>query len=214
MPKLPSPKIKQFRVRVDGSDDERAIHFFKKYCETFLLVHHVLPHGNPHYHAYVETNISQGNFSNKIKAHFECVGSDYSNQVCNPDRKLEYLSYLFNKKQGNESRFVDSVGFSPIDIAIYQENAKTIADEFTTRMSKEKKTLFEVGLLVQERLGDENCVHPEVIYDEVISVLKENRMLAKPYIVKDIISSVMAYTQNRRANQRIKEITLKFFSPQ
>lgn len=205
--------LHQFRIRIDGSDDARVTDFCKKFGGKCLLVHHVLPTGNPHYHAYIESKLSQGNFSNKIKSELEVKGGDYSNKSCAPDRVLEYLSYLFNTKKGNQSRTVYYEGFSVLDVKTFQESAKTIAEDFAHRMSQEKKTQFDLVMLVIDRLGKENCIHPEVIYDEVIEVMKLNRMVARPYHVRDMISSVMAYSGNSRAQATAKGIALKFFSP-
>jgi len=211
MPKSPSNVIKQFRVRVDGQDDHAIQNFMTTNCSRFLLVHHVTTTENPHYHAYCETRFSQGNFSTKIKAELNVKGGDYSNKSCADDRKNEYLSYLFNTKKGNVPRLVASEGFSILDLKIYQEQARTIAEEFETRMKSEKKTQYELAMLVIERVGHDTCWNASVVYDEVISVLKASHMIARPYVVKDLISTVMAYAECGRANHTIKEITLKFF---
>lgn len=212
MPKPKSSVMKQFRVRVDCEGDERLIAFCKRYSEVYLLVHHVTQTENPHYHIYIETHLSQGNFSNKIKADLQVSGGNYSNKVCDPDRKIEFLSYLFNTKKGNEPRVVDYQGFSVIDIATYRENSQQIAREFAQKMKDGKKTQADVVHIVLERIDHQKCVFPEVIYDVVISVLKELRMMARPNHVKDIIASVMAFCDNRHAKQKVKDLTLKFFS--
>lgn len=212
MPKPKATTIKAYRVRVDTEGDDRMIAFCKKYSETYLLVHHVTTTENPHYHIYLETWLSQGNFSNKIKTDLEVKGGDYSNKVCDPDRKLQYLSYLFNTKKGNQPRVVTYEGFSVIDVATYRENAQQIANEFATRMKEGKKTQADVAHIVLERMDERQTVFPEVIYDHVITVLKECRMMARPNHIKDIIATVMAYSTNRRAKDQIKELTLKFFS--
>lgn len=99
MPKSASSTIKAYRLRVDGDNDERVVDFLQKYCGKFLLVHHVTKTENPHYHAYCESTLTQGNFSNKVKQVLEVSGDAYSNKSCAADRKLEYLSYLFNTKK-------------------------------------------------------------------------------------------------------------------
>jgi len=206
-----SPALHCYRVRIDGDNDVRVTDFCKKYGGKCLLVHHILPSGNPHYHAYIESKLSQGNFSNKIKLELEVKGGDYSNKTCAVDRRHEYLSYLFNTKKGNQSRTVYYEGFSVLDVKTYQEAAKTVSEDFAHRMSQEKKTQFELVMLVIDRLGKENCFNPEVIYDEVIEVMKLNRMVARPYHVRDMISSVMAFSGNSRAQATAKSIALKFF---
>ena len=41
MPKSKSTTVKTYRVRVDCEGDEKVINFCKKYCETYIIVHHV-----------------------------------------------------------------------------------------------------------------------------------------------------------------------------
>lgn len=212
MPKSASSTIKAYRLRVDGDNDERVVDFLQKYCGKFLLVHHVTKTENPHYHAYCESTLTQGNFSNKVKQVLEVSGDAYSNKSCAADRKLEYLSYLFNTKKGNEPRCVLYEGFSVIDVATYKETANTIAREFTTRLVSEKKTQFQFVELIIERVGSDRCCFPEVIYEETISVLKAHHQIARPFVVRDLISTVMAYSDNKQARNKVKEQTLKFFS--
>jgi len=211
MPKPPSSLLREFRVRVDGSDDDLALSFCKKYCESYLLVHHVTLTENPHFHFYALTRYSQGNFSNHIKAHFNVKGGDYSNKTSDPDRKLEYCSYLFNTKKGNVPRLLSYEGFNPIEIEIYRSNAKQIADEFQTRMAS-KMTQYEMCQVVLNRLTSDKIVSPSTVYDAVIEVLRESHTMARPNHVKDMIATVMAYSDNKQAKLVVKDLTLKFFS--
>ena len=79
-------------------------------------------------------------------------------------------------------------------------------------MSLGKKTQFDIVQIVLQRHDPTKCFFPEVLYDEVISVLKETRTMARPYHVRDIISSVMAFSHDKSAREQIKDVTLKFFS--
>lgn len=210
MPKPKSTTLKAFRLRVDGLFDEAMISFLKQHSERYLLVHHLTETENPHYHAYVETTCSQGNFANKVKASLGVSGSDYSNKVCDSDRAMSYLSYLFNTKNGNQARCVDYQGFSVIDVATHQANAKSIADDFAVRMAQSKKTQYELIEIVIERLKDKVLL-PEVIYDVVVDVLRLNRCVARPNHIRDMIASVMAWSDNPYAKKQIKELTMKYF---
>ena len=218
MPKAPSTEVRRFRVRIDGQDDGQVEKFFREQAIRYLLVHHLLPTGNPHYHAYVETRLTQGNFSNKIKSVLGVAGGDYSNKTCDPDRVHEYLSYLFNTKNGNTWRKVSSVGFSILDIKVAQENANLISKEFASRMKRKKLPQFDMVEMVIERLGERGTniygmyVFAEVIYDEVIEVLRLNRAVARPHHIRDMIASVMAWSPNKDARKQIKESTLKYFN--
>jgi len=206
--------MKSFRVRVDCEGDELITQFCKENCEKYIIVHHTTTTENPHYHFYCETHYSQGNFSNKIKEHLHVKGGDYSNKSCDQDRRLEYLSYLFNTKKGNVSRLVTYVGFSPIDVEIYREQARTIEREFQTKMKERKKTQMDVVDSVINRIDSNDLRHADIIYDYVISTMKEMRIMARPYHIRDIISTIMAYGNDKKSNQQVKDLTLKFFFPQ
>lgn len=200
-----------FRLRIDVDSEEKMLQFCKDNTSGYILVHHILPHGNPHYHAYVETHLSQGNLSNKIKAQLGVSGGEYSNQTCDPDRAIEYKTYLFNKKNGNEARLVSYNCCSPIDIKTYQENSNQITKEFEQRMSRTKKTQYEIVEMVMAKM--EGKVHlPNTIYDAVIATLKDCRQMARPNHVKDMIATVMAFGNDRTAKENIKQLTMKFFS--
>lgn len=212
MPKAPSGIIRMYRVRVDGNNDEVLINFCKTYsANRYLLVHHITQTDNPHYHFYAESSLTQGNFSNKIKAVMQVQGGDYSNKSCDSDRRLSYLSYLFNTKKGNKSRLVAYEGFSPLDVETFRESAKTIETEFETRMLQKKKTQYDIAIAVLERMDARQTVFPEVVYDVVIDTLKASHMMARPNHVKDIIATVMAYSDDKRSKDLIKQKTLKFF---
>jgi len=210
---MPTAKtVRQYRLRVDGEDDLKMTQFLQKHTSKYLLVHHVLPTGNPHYHAYVETHLTQGNFSNYVKKEMGVSKGDYSNQTCADDRKHEYLSYLYNTKHGNKSRTVSYHNFGTLDIKTYQESAQQIAKEFKTKMALGKKTQYDIVMLTIERLTPVHCVHATVIYDELVSVMKECKVVARPNHVRDMIFSVMVYSGQRQAEESAKELALKFFS--
>jgi hypothetical protein len=103
-------------------------------------------------------------------------------------------------------------GFSPIDVATYQANAKAIADEFQARMSSSKKTQYEMCQMVLERLDKKDFISPDKVYDCVIDVLKACHTMARPNHVRDMIATVMAYSESGKAKEFIKDLTLKFFS--
>jgi len=212
MPRPQSSSLYAYRVRIDGEVTDKMVAFCDLVSSRYILVHHVLPHGNPHYHIYIETKYSQGNFSTKVKEEFGVKGGEYCVQKCDADRLIEYCSYLFNVKNGNVSTLIKFCGFSVIDIATYCENSKRIEKEFKTKMSLGKKTQFDIVQIVLQRHDPKVVPLPEVLYDEVISVLKETRTMARPYHVRDIISSVMAFSSDKTAKEQIKNVTLKFFS--
>jgi len=199
----------EYRIRFDGKRelDDQAIAFFKKRSDGFILVHHVGPTENPHYHAYVRTGVSQGNFSNFLKKEFGVSKSDYSNKTCRPDRRLEFWAYLFNTKKGNVPTLIDYQGISPLDIKAAQERAKQMAQEFETRMKdadKKKLTKFDIA----EKLSNEKFRDHGELYDAVIKLLHMNRMCSNSFVIKDIMST----TLHINGDKDMKERLLKYFT--
>ena len=212
MPRPRSNTTNLFRLRIDAQTDEKIIQFCNDHTSRYQVAHHIVKdNDNPHHHLYVETHLTQGNLSNLVKKYFGVSKDQYCNQTCDPDRVLEYYSYLYNTKKGNLPRYVGSQGFSAIDIATYQANAQQIENEFQTKLKEKKKTQFDIILIVLDRIPKHKFTCPSTIYDELISVLKECRTVARPNHVKDMISSIMAYSENSEANSKAKDLTLKYF---
>ena len=203
--------MKHYRIRVDGRLTNQILNFLKRYSDRYILVHHTTTTENPHFHAFCETAISQGNFSNKIKSELGVKGGDYSNKTCDMERAIEYYSYLFNTKKGNLPRLVSYEGFSPLDIATYQANAKQVEKEYTTKMKNSKKTQFEIAQMVLDATSPYQQERPEELYPVVIQTLRDCKTMARPNHVKDIIATVMSFSKNVRANTIVKDLTLKFF---
>lgn len=200
----------EYRIRFDSprtaETDAKAIAFFKKRSDGYILVHHVTQTENPHYHAYVRTTVSQGNFSNYLKKEFGVSKSDYSNQTCAPDRKLEFWSYLFNTKRGNEPTLIDYQGISPLEVQQAKVNAKQIASEFETRMKADKKKLTKFD--IAEKLSKEKFKAHGDLYDAVIKLLHENRMCSNSFVVKDIMSTAL----HINGDADMKNKLLKYFT--
>jgi hypothetical protein len=213
MPRPPSTKYHMLRVRIDLEPDQiqRALSFVVRTCERYILVQHILPHGNPHVHYFAYTNISQGNYSNKIKEEFKVSGDEYCVQKCDDDRKLQYFSYLFNKKHGNIATLVKYEGFSPLDIETFRANQDLVEKEWIAKVNASKKSQYDVAQLVLAKIGDKNPT-TDFLYDLTIQTLKDCKMMARPYHVRDIIATVSAYSDSRQARDSMKAITLKFFS--
>lgn len=213
MPKPPSLKTHKHRVRVDLEHDQaqRLVDHCQRISSRYILVSHVLPTGNPHFHFYVENNLSQGNYRNRIKEEFSVEKADLCVESVDDEKLLSYYSYLFNTKNGNIPHLVQYAGFSPIDIATYKENAKLVTQEYQSRMAAGKKTQIDIVQLVLAKLGDHTST-VEYVYDLVIETLKYHRMMARPYHIRDIIATVQAYSNDRQSRVSIKAITLKFFS--
>lgn len=197
----------EYRIRFDGNRerDTLAKAFFRKRCDGFILVHHVTETENPHYHAYVRSTVSQGNFSNYLKKEFGVSKSDYSCKSCSPDRRLEFWAYLFNKKKGNQPTLIDYEGISPLEVKMAQETSNQISKEFETRMASTKKmTKFDIA----ERLSKEKFATRGDLYDAVIKLLHDNRMCSNSFVIKDIMST----TLHINGDKDMKACLLKYFT--
>lgn len=198
----------EYRIRFDGirSLDDQAIAFFKKRSDGYILVHHVTQTENPHYHAYVRTTVSQGNFSNYLKKEFGVSKSDYSVKTCSPDRRLECWSYLFNTKLANEPTLVSYEGVSPLEVQLAKTTAGQITSEFETRMKADKKKLTKFD--IAEKLSKEKFRDHGELYDAVIKLLHNNRMCSNSFVVKDIMSTTLHINGDTDMKNRL----LKYFT--
>lgn len=200
----------EFRVRIDATEsfsELALIQFMKDKTDAFVLVHHTPLSDNLHYHAYVQTKHTQGNFSNYIKKILGVIGSDYSNKTCLSDRRHEYLSYLFNTKKGNVSRFVCSEGVSEYDIVQARDNAVRVEKEFLARVKATKKTKFDIAEMVSQ--GTWSSL--EELYDIVCSSLCAQRMCCAPFVVKDVMSTAIVLSDKRKLKDEVKESVINSF---
>lgn len=202
--------LNEYRIRFDGNRelDAIAIAFFKKRSDGYILVHHVTETENPHYHAYVRTSVSQGNFSNYLKKEFNVGKSGYSNKTCATDRKLEFWSYLFNKKKGNVPSLIDFQGISPLEVKLAQETANQITKEFETRMKADNKKLTKFD--IAEKLSKEKFADHGELYDAVIKLLHMNRMCSSSFVVKDIMTTTLHINGDKDMKNRL----IKYFTYQ
>jgi len=127
-----------FRLRVDEVNPNVQEQLTKLLSgHEHVLVKHVLPNGNPHFHAYAELDYnSRQALRYHIDTKCKTKASDRSITECDTARKDEYIQYLFNTKHGNKWHLVSST----IDTKEHQAKAALVAEEFeATRPPKEKK---------------------------------------------------------------------------
>jgi len=131
----------KFRVRLDQREDTRE--WLSAYLrdKPHVLVHHILPHGNPHFHFYVDLPLvnSVAGYTYQWKKLVDPKGftrSDWSIKQCSDERKPEFISYLFNTKHGNISELISTT--EPVEDA--RANAATISLAFEERKDNAKKT--------------------------------------------------------------------------
>lgn len=148
----------KFRVRVDSPrDDEKFLKFLNAYA-GYVIVHHVLPHGNPHYHIYIDasnTIISIDAIRKRIDRYFSVKGPDRSVKECDPERINEYVQYLFNEKHGNVPTLIGNSGFNDTLLLQLQTQAKDVADDFAQRkkVKLDKKQVSQYDLVEEVQAG-------------------------------------------------------------
>lgn len=139
----------KFRVRVDDKLDfsrpkgeEVGSQWLHDYLvgKAHVLVHHVLPHGNPHHHFYIDLPLVNSVASyvyhwKKLISDKGLTKSDWSIKQCTDDRKPEYISYLFNTKHGNVATLISHT--EPVEEA--RANAASISLAFEERKETRDK---------------------------------------------------------------------------
>lgn len=146
----------KFRVRVDSS---LSVSDFVQPYSSHVVVHHILPHGNPHYHMYIEDtqSLSVDALRKRVDRYFNVKGPQRSIKVCDDSRVNEYVQYLFNEKHGNKATLVSTGNFDSTLLLQLQAQAKDVANEFTSRQkSKSDKgpSQYDLAEEVKDRLKD------------------------------------------------------------
>lgn len=147
-----------FRIRFDEKSDLNATTVLESTgATTSVLVHHVLPHGNPHYHAYIETDIKENTLRQRIKR-LGYTASDFSIKKCDPERKHDYVQYLFNHKHGNIATLISINNFDDQLLHKLQIQAQSVADEFANNQTvkrNSKPTIHEFAQEIEASLKKE-----------------------------------------------------------
>lgn len=157
-----------YRLRFDIKNDLNSDDILEV-CQptSHVVVRHELPHGNPHFHLWIETDIKQNALRQRIKRKFEyLLSTDYSLKSCNPNRLDEYIQYMFNTKHGNKWELIDLKNFDEVKLKQLQVQAKTISDDF--QLSKKDKksdrpTIWQLATEVSEQL---QYTRRDINYDE------------------------------------------------
>lgn len=147
-----------FRLRIDQQGDVTvdALETFLRNYKACILVHHKLPHGNPHWHAYVDaTNNTIGieAVRNRLKKRFELPSGSYSLKNCDVDKVNEYIQYLFNTKHGNKWHIAFVHNISDDIITTAQQAAQEVSTNYEqSRKTKSTVTMYELAEEVAENM--------------------------------------------------------------
>lgn len=203
-----------FRVRLDEKSGLNVPEYIDSIgATTYVLVHHVLPHGNPHYHAFIQTDIKEQTFRQRIKR-LGYSASDFSIKKCQDTRKDEYIQYLFNQKHGNKSTLIKSHNFDDQLLLQLQSQAQSVADEFASRHEAKqntKPTIFQFSQEVREELENRFTRHmlfnhremddtpfPQIYQNALEIAIKICHKYNQPFeehYLKRIVTTALSYLQ-------------------
>jgi len=217
-----------FRIRFDivsdlNSDDLLEI------CdsEAHVVVRHELPHGNPHYHAWIKTSIKENTLRQRFKRKFaQLKSSDYSLKKCDEGRANEYIQYMFNTKHGNVWELIDTRNFDTKLLDDLIEAAKKISADFEQSKPKTNNgpTIWELAMetyeLFQKTYDPTPCGNDTyarekleiLIYTK--SAVKTLRKYRKPYcefLIARIITTAM--TSDEKGMKVLCDKMIRKFCP-
>lgn len=215
-----------YRLRIDeitGLDTDELL----QVCGSVqhVLVRHELPNGNPHFHAYIKTDVKQANLRKKIKTLYpEIQKSDYSLKSCDESRINEYVQYMFNTKHGNTWELYHTLNFDNTVLNDLIKAAQEISTDFeqTTKYKKNTgPTIWDIAMEVEEIVNKQLTEeHPkyEVNYDEyqweryrievytdtTILVMRKHKKAFCDFVLRKVISTAMSSTDKGKVILRKK----------
>lgn len=184
-----------FRLRID--DINLFVH--QKIMELLagrehVLVKHVLPHGNPHFHCYADLEYkSPQALRYQVDKLMGITKSDQRSVTpCDTERKDEYIQYLFNTKNGNKWDLMSTT----IDVQTHQQAALQVSLEFAkTRKAKQDKgpTTWDLAQELQHAVAADPDVpetEPAVYGQYVRHAIKIHRDHKKPFCDFSIVKVI------------------------
>lgn len=214
-----------YRVRIDIVNDVDIDRLIKISNPTrYVIVRHELPHGNPHFHAFIENDLKENTYRQRIKREFPTIKStDYSIKKCDYQRVNEYVQYMFNTKHGNVWELYGSHNFDNQLLDGLIQDAKKVSDEFIETRSKPKSkgpTIWDIAQEVSALFDGTNAMEGNKlrytgsgraedfpddasnekrmirVYTEIaIHVLRKHRKAFDEFLLRKVISTAMASTE-------------------
>lgn len=202
----------KFRVRIDESNEGLiGVHLRQVLVDyvksvDHVLVHHVLPHGNPHFHIFVDMPQykSKEAFKYQFKKQFKTATADsrnFSIKQCNDDRVDEYIQYLFNRKHGNKWTLIASSR----DTTEHQRLADNVFKEYVTQTAervakKQGPSVWELGMELRsaieretQELSDRD--RQDFILAEVIRIHEGHKKAYCDYSLQKVIDTAIGGTR-------------------
>lgn len=149
----------KFCIRIDLPHTEETEVNLKDLFKSphHIIVSHILPTGNPHYHIIVDDQniMSQQTLRNRIKRKLGVAGTDFSLKIFSEEYgAIAPYSYLFNSKHGNIAKLVShNLEQDFVDQCI--KAAAEVTNDFNKRHSIKNKapTVWDLSLEVQSQIG-------------------------------------------------------------
>lgn len=199
-----------FRLRVD----EVNLFVQQKFTELLhghehVFVKHVLPHGNPHFHAYADLDYKSCQaLRYQIDKRFDITKSDQRSVTpCDVDRKDEYIQYLFNTKKGNVWTLLSST----MDVTAHQQAALQVTEEFV-KSRKGKKlqgpTTWDLAQYVQTAVAadpevpeTENAIYAQYVHHAILV----HREYKKPFCDFSLVRVIQTAMSGSKRDTRLLE---------
>lgn len=215
--------MNNYRIRIDDVEGVNTPDLIEiSQPKAYVIVKHVLPHGNPHYHAYIQTEVKDANFRKRLKAKFpQLTKTDYSVKKCDDDRINEYVQYLFNTKRGNRWELVDKYNFDDSVLSDCMESAQKVSDEHAAKFAKSKTntgpTIWDLAQQVAEEyakatvIGEDYDQKRIIAYTDIaIGVLLRNKKAFDEFLLRKLITTAMA--EHPKGKEHLRYKMLKNFS--
>ncbi len=211
-----------FRIRVDIVNDLNSDQLIEV-CgpDTYVIVRHELPTGNPHYHAYFKYNsdIKENTLRQRFKRKFGFLkSSDYSIKKCDEERTNEYVQYMFNTKHGNRWELISTFNFDDTTLRDLIQAAKQISSDFANSKESTKKntgpTIWDLAQEVEAKFIDiqKSKINFHqldsdriIIYTDVaIETLRKHRKPFDEFLLRKVITTAMSTTEKGKEIMRYK----------
>lgn len=223
-----------YRLRIDIVNDLNSEQLLES-CgkpDTHVIVRHELPHGNPHYHAYIKFNndTKENTLRQRIKRKIPYLKpAEFSIKKCDELRINEYVQYMFNTKHGNKWELISTNNFDDKLLNDLIQNAKEISDDFTERHKKNNTiTIWDIAeeveiearkILINKQLNFGRGMSEEfpkesadeqyniTIYTDIaIQIMRKHRKAFDEFLLRKVISTAMSSNADGKEILRRKMI--------
>jgi len=213
--------MQYYRFRIDALDNLNLDDLVQMSGSAqHVIVKHELPHGNPHYHMYLKTNIKQANFRKKLKALLPNIQkSDYSLKTCDESRINEFVQYMFNTKHNNKWELYDSFNFDNTVLNDCIQAAKSVSADFIKSVSNKQKgpTIYDLAVEINEAyktgfLQEHNNKEQYRIFLELaIKICHKHRKAFEENMLRRLVSTAITLTSHQGRHTIVRKIMDKEF---